>query len=221
MGSQDNDLIFREVDEDLHNDKMKALAKRYGPIVVGVVLVVVAAVAGREAWRYYDTTQRMAAADKYTAARAQVLGDTPDIAAAIEGFARLAEESNSGYRVLARLQQAALLTEQGNRDQALSIYESLSADPSVEETFRDLALILSVMNIGEAADPASVVTRLEPVAAKAGPWRYFARELVAVYAMLADNPALATEELQILADDGSAPAGVRRRAAELLRVIGR
>ena len=220
MGSQDNDLIFREVDEDLHNDKMKALAKRYGPIVVGVALAVVIAVAGREAWQYYDAAQRSAAADQYAAARSQLRGETPDIAAAIKGFAALAGESDGGYRVLARLQQAALLAEQGEPQQAVSVYESLSADPSVAQDFRDLALILSIMNSKAISDPASVVTRLEPVAAKAGPWRYFARELVAVYAHEAGNSALATEELQSLADDSSAPPGLRGRAAELLRVIG-
>lgn len=220
MGSQDNDLIFREVDEDLHNDKMKALAKRYGPIVVGVVLAVVAVVAGREAWQYYDTARRGAAADQYALAQAQLRGETPNIPAAIDGFAALADESTGGYRVLARLRQAALLAKQGERDQAVSIYNSLSGDSSVDETFRDLALILSIMQGEETIDPALAVTRLEPVAAKAGPWRYFARELTAVYAHAAGNSALATEELQILADDSSAPAGVRGRAAELLRVIG-
>ena len=220
MGSQDNDLIFREVDEDLYNDKMKALAKRYGPVIVGVVLVVVAVVAGREAWQYYDAAQRKAAADKYAAAQSQLRGETPNIGGAIEGFAALADESASGYRVLARLQQAALLVEQGDRDQAVSVYDSLSVDPSVEAHFQDLALILSIMNSAEAVDPASVVTRLEPLAVKLGPWRYFARELIAVYASAAGDSALAAEELQILADDSSAPAGMRRRAAELLRVVG-
>ena len=62
--------IFREVDEELKQEHYKKLWKKFGPTVIGVVVVIVAAVGGYQAWQAWDLDRRLDESDRYAAALA-------------------------------------------------------------------------------------------------------------------------------------------------------
>ena len=105
--------IFDEVSEDLRAEKARALLRRYGIVLVGLMLLTLAGV-GLYDWQETQTGQtKSAVADRFIAAQdsAGKSADNPGKAppqSLIDTFAGIAGNGPAGYRVLAGLQLAAL-----------------------------------------------------------------------------------------------------------------
>ncbi len=139
--------------------------------------------------------------------------------AASDAFAVLAEEGDPGYATLARFNIAGLRAERGDLAGAVEIYDEL-AKSAADRTLRDLAVILSATYTLENADPRALMDRLEPLTAAGNPWRYSALELTALLAGRVGDGARQREIFTRLAEDSSAPAGIRARAGEMLLTLG-
>ena len=133
-------------------------------------------------------------------------------------MAKLADDANAGYAMLARFREAAMRREAGEAAAALDIYGSLAEDSSIEQSYRDLAVLLLVMTQAESGDPAALSARLAPLA-EDGPWRHTANEYLGILALRQGDTDAARSRFQAVADDATAPAGARARAAELLRTL--
>jgi len=211
-----SDELFREVDEEVRQEQYFQLWKKYGVYVAGIVFAVVAVAVAVVLWREHQLSQREADGERMLAAIA-VSTEKPD--EALDQFAKLADQGTSGYRLLARLREAALLAQKGDARGAVAIYDGLAADDAQDQIYRDLAKVLAVAHGMAIMDRGEVETRLTPVAADGNPWRYSARELMATAAVASGDGAAAREAFQRLVDDTDAPAGVRARAAEMLAAL--
>ena len=63
-----NENIFREIDEELRTDRMRALWRRFAPFVIGGAIAIVALVAINEGWSWYTNSQSAAASEELYAA---------------------------------------------------------------------------------------------------------------------------------------------------------
>ncbi|MGE5145856.1 MAG: tetratricopeptide repeat protein [Candidatus Eiseniibacteriota bacterium] len=213
-----DDLLFREVDEDLRRDKYAQIWKKYGTLVVAAAIVVVGATAASVWWRDHQRGIREKDGDRYAAATALAEGGKTD--QAITAFTALAQDGTPGYRTLARLREAALLAQKGDAKGAVAAYDALAKDDGTEKTFRDLAVVLATMVTLDSGDPAALTERLKPLTAEDNPWRYSALELTALLAERAGNKKAARDIYTRLADDSEAPGGIRVRARQMLGVLG-
>ncbi|WP_420405726.1 tetratricopeptide repeat protein [Nisaea sp.] len=210
--------IFREIDEELQQEKAARLWKRYGPYVIALAVLIVLGVGGYRFWLSYDATQKAAESARYEAA-AQTLADDP--AAAAEAFGALAQDGNKGYAALAALRQAAALVEAGDVEAAVITYKKLADDQGTPVLFRDLARLLAVTHRIDSGDPAELSREIAALANTTGPWRPLAREAEALIALKAGDKAKAREILEALTADAETPGQLRARATELLSAIGR
>jgi hypothetical protein len=211
--------IFDEVEEDLRADKARRLARRWGGLGLGVVLLAVAAAGGYQGWRWMQARDAAAAANAYLALHRSTEQQGADLAVAAEGFARLATEAPDGYRTLARLRAAALKAETGDAAAALAIYDQLAGD-AAEPLYRDLANLLYVGHALETGDPAQLAARLAPLIQPGNAWQAPARELAALVAIKRGDTAEARQHLQALAADTAATPGLRERAQRLAAGLG-
>ncbi len=209
--------IFREVDEDLKHERYEKLWRRYGNYVIGAAVAVVLVTVGVVWWRDYQTSRQLAQGDSF--ARAMALATGGQRRAAADAFGGLAEEGGLGYATLARFNIAALRAERGDFAGAVAIYDEL-AETAVNETLRDLAVILSATYSLESADPAELSERLAPLTAADNPWRYSALELTALLAGRSGDREREREIFTRIAEDPGAPAGIRSRAGEMLQIRG-
>jgi hypothetical protein len=205
--------IFQEVEEDLRRENLAKLWRRYGPWIIGLAVAIVVATAAVVGWRKYDESQRAALAREY--AQATDLLARADRDAALHAFAAIGAQGG-GYGALARLQEAQLLARAGDDAGAAALYERVAADRSLDQPYRDLAVILLALHGLDSGDPAALTARLEPLTAADNPWRYSALELTGLLAKRAGQTARAREIFAGLADDLQAPLGVRERATQLL-----
>src|SRR5665213_1723393 len=120
--------IFDEVDEDLRAERAQALFKRYGWLLMALVLLVIGAAGAWQGWRWWQTKRDMAAGTAFVAAMnlAQTAGPATDAASrakAIAAFDQVAATAPDGYRILARLRAAALKADAGDLAGAADLYD--------------------------------------------------------------------------------------------------
>jgi len=215
-----SDNLFREIDEDIRQEKYAELWKKYGIYVIIAAVLMVGGVAGYQGWRTYDLNTRETASDRLIGAQELI---PVDPAAAEQTLLGIADDGPDGYAMLARFQSAALIGERGDRDLAAAAYWELSQQ-DIDPMYKDLAIILGTEQIlaktTAPSNPAELLERLEPVAAPGNAWRFSARELQGVIAWQTGDMERTRELFTGLAGNPSAPAGLRARANEILEVIG-
>ena len=215
MADPVQDSLFREIEEDLRQERWAKLWKHYGTYAGGAVLALVLSVAGYQGWRAYDVATRQSDGERFAAALT-LAGDKQSQAAA-EAFAGLAADATAGYALLARFQEAALLAKRGGPAAA---YADLAQDPGVDAVYRDLAVILGAFHEMNGPGAGDLSARLAPLTADGNPWRHSAKELTAVLAVRAGDRTKARALFTALAADATAPQGIRARAGEMLAILG-
>jgi hypothetical protein len=208
--------LFDEVDEDVRREQLKKLWDRYSIYIVAGAFLIVAAVGG---WRGYEYLEAKKAGEAGSAFDAAVeLSEQNKHAEAEAAFTKLAATAPSGYRMLARLRAAA---EVASRDPqaAVKMYDDISADRSVGAAEQDLARIRAAGLLLETATYPTMLQRLEAATAPEATFRHSARELLALSAWRANDTAATRQWLDLIANDGETPSGLRSRAEALQALL--
>jgi hypothetical protein len=217
--------IFDEVDEELRAERAQQLLKRYGGVIVAGALVIVGAAAGWQGWRWYEARQDQAAAAEYLVAMnlanatAAGTSETSRTAAAA-AFAGLTTTAPQGYATLARLREAGLKADAGDLPGALTLWDQVAGDSSADPILRDLASLLWAQHQIDTGDPALLTARLKALAMPANAWHSLAQEQLALLDLRQGKTDQAKAALRQLAQDVTAPSGVRGRASGLLTRLG-
>jgi hypothetical protein len=209
--------IFREIDEELRRDNLGKLWARYGAYVIGLAVVIVVATAAVVGWREYQAGVQRAESVRYAAALDLVSKN--QLSQAADSFSLLAREAGGGQAVLARFQEAALRAKAGDEAAAIGAYKALAQDGSVDVVYRDLATLLAALHELGSADPKSVIAEVAPLSTEGNPWRPSALEITALANLRAGDRAKARDIYKGLADDLTAPQGLRARAAEMIAAL--
>jgi hypothetical protein len=207
--------IFQEVDEEVRRERLKKLWDRYGNYVIAAAAIVVAAVAGWRGWDYWQSKRAGELGAQFDAAL--TLSEQGKHAEAEAAFSRVAADATAGYRVLARLQEAAERAH-SDRRAAVAAYDALAADTSIVRPLRDLAGVRAGFLLVDTASLAEMTQRLEPLAVPDGPFRHSARELLALSAYRVGDAAAAKRWFDAITTDAEAPQGLRARI-EVLRTL--
>ena len=204
--------IFREIDEELRQEKAEKVWRTYGEYVIGGAIAEVVAVAGYNGWQQYEHGQRLEAGAKFATAKALIVENKPRDAAAL--FAALARDSGTAYGRLARFHEAALLIDAGDQASAALAFRALSKDDSLDRPMRDLATILAALNGAE-----SVGADLAPLAEPRSPWRHTALEILGLIAWRQGQLDDAKKNFRRIVDDVDAPTNIRARATQMLALL--
>jgi len=211
------DDIFKEVDEELREERLTKIWKRIGPYVIGILsgaIIITSAVIG---YREYDETQRQNWGVQF--AEAMNLSEEGNWQESLDLFETLTEKTNLGYKTLSLFQAASLYAKNGNKEKALEIYQSLESK-ALDENFRDLATLMLIYLQFDNADPEILEKRIEKLASKGNPWYYNAVELKGFLFAKQKNKEKQIEIFNILSKDNKAPEGVRTRANDMLAILG-
>jgi hypothetical protein len=209
--------IFREVDEDLRRDQLVSFWKRYGATVISGAVLIVVATAGYVGWKEWRANQmeKRTAVLSAALAKARPEEGTPDVKIAGDALAAAAAELGHDQAVIARLYEAGLRARNGQRDEAVVIYDQIAGSGETDALMRDLATLLSVQLQMDAGDPARLGQRIAPLLASGNAWRASATEVAALLAAKAGDNARAEQLFKQLAEDAQTPQGLRTRATEL------
>lgn len=209
--------IFDEVGEDLRRDKLNRLWKRYGVLIIALAVLIVLATAAWRGWEYYAGQQAAANGEAYRAALAKAADG--DHAATAESLLAFATTAPKGYAALARFRAASEHQAAGETDNALAAFDQLAKDGSIPAEMRDLAAIRAAMIAVDREDLAAIKARLAAYDTDISPWRFSARELIALAAVKAAAWDDARAMLDKLKADPNAPQDVASRTGILSGIV--
>jgi hypothetical protein len=208
--------LFDEVDEDVRRDQFKRIWDQYSIFIIAGALLIIAAVGG---WRGYQYLEAKKAAEAGAAFdHAVELSEQDKHSEAEAAFNSLAATAPSGYRLLARLRAAAEVASH-DPQAAAKLYDEISADRSVGASERELAKVRAAGLLLETASYPAMLERLEAAAAPEATFRHTARELLALSAWRANDTTAARKWLDLIANDGETPQGMRSRAEALQALL--
>ncbi len=213
-----SDELFREVDEEVRQDRFQNLWKRYGIYLVIVFVVIVGATVAFVLWRDAQESARQADSARFLEA---VVAEQTERNAAIDQLREIAREGTPGYRFLASLREAALLADGGETGEAVIVFDAVAADEDFEPVYRDITRLLAVAHGMQNMSQGEVEERLAGLAADDSPFRITAREFLAVAAIRGGNPDRAAELLRANIADNEVSRVAQARAGELLATLDR
>ncbi len=217
------DSLFREVSEEVRQEQIKKLWDKYGLYVIVLFVASIVFASGFEGWKSWRDKIRQKDSNAFEAVLMNYNADG-DKAKAIKSFEEVSLKANTGYRDIAVVQQANLLLQGNQKDveDGVNLLLKASKNKSLDIAIRSAAAIAYVnykIDDAKEAEIQALEEMLAPFTEVNNPWRGLSLEAQALLAIKGNNNARAKEILLTIADDASAPEGVRTRARELVSVI--
>jgi hypothetical protein len=205
--------IFQEVDEEVRREQLKKLWDRYGHLAVVAAFLVVAGVAGWRAYSWWEAKKAAESGAEFEAAITLAEGNKHSEAEA--AFAKVAADGTAGYRMLARVREAAELA-QVDAKAAIAAYQQIAADGSAGPVFQDLAALRAAALLIDAGALDEARRELEPLAGNERIFRHSARELLVLAAWRANDAAAAKRWSEMVLGDQQTPNATRTRVEMLM-----
>jgi hypothetical protein len=203
-----NDTIFREVDEELRGDRMRAIWRRFGPFVIGGAVANVLVFAVNEGWNWWQNYNAARSSDQfYTALELAEAGDVEGAQAALY---EVVEQGTGGYPTLARFRQASLLAADGRTAEAVAAYDAL-ATAETNARLREMALVLAAYLLVDAGDVAAVQQRVGGLTGPDSALRGAAREAIGLTQYKAGDLAAALVTFREIGADPQTGQDLRGR----------
>ena len=210
--------VFREVDEDYRRDRMIAFWRRYGAGVLALAILVIAAAAGFNYLHVRAQLNKEADTAQFEALLSGIQpGNEQESIAALAAYASNAKPAEA---TLAMFTEASLRQRVGNFTAAAQVYHQIADGTQASDDLKDLAVVRLGYIAVDMPTPEPLIPRLQGIAGKDSPWRYSAREAIALLTARAGQRESAAKMFSDLAQDPGAPtdlAGRARALAELYR----
>lgn len=215
---RDNEAFYREVDEELRRDQLSKGWQRYGKLIIGGVILLLAAIGGVIYWQHRQEVAAEQRGEVLTDALRQI--QAGQAKQQLPKLDILASEGSPGYRATALLTKANVALQSGDEKTALAALETVSQDQSIAEPFRDLAMVRRTALEFDRLPPDQVISRLKPLAVAGNPWFGTAGELVGLAYLKQGQTKQAAPLFAGLAKDESVPQSIRTRALQMAGALG-
>lgn len=212
-----DDSFIREVNEELRSERMRAVWRRFGPILIGGALALIIGTAGYVGYEYWRNSKAEASGDKFLAALELVSQNKND--EALTALKTLEAEGAGSYPVLAQLRGATLLEQNKDLTGAVSAFDTVAADNKAPVALRDIAKLRAAYILVDNGSYDDVAKRAETLSADGNPMRGSAREVLGLAAYKAGRTDDALKLFQQNADDAAIPANLRQRANVMLDLM--
>jgi hypothetical protein len=211
------DPIFAEVDEEVRRERYKQLWDQYGTYAIAVAFVIVVGIGGWRGYQWWEARRAAEAGAAFEAAAALVEQDKH--AEADAAFAKIAADAPAGYRVLARLREAASAAQRDPKA-AVTIYDQVATDSSAGPVLQDLANLRAGMLLADTETYDALRARLEPLTGADRTFRHTAREILAFSAWRGNNSEAVKRWVDLIVTDAQTPASTRSRIDMLMALTG-
>ncbi len=211
-----NDTFVREVNEELRQERVRALWIRYGTAAIVVAVLIVLGVAGYVLWQRHQAGVAAADGDRLLQASALFAeGKTQEATTLLD---TLAKDGVNAYPALAqmRLAEARVATDPAA---AVAAFDAVANTGGAPQGLRDMAAVRAAYILVDHGALADVRGRVERLTGDAEPLRFPAREALGLAAWKAGDIETARTMFDQLQEDLSAPSGIRRRAGLMQELI--
>ncbi|HWD12847.1 tetratricopeptide repeat protein [Pseudochrobactrum sp. sp1633] len=212
-----DDSFIREVNEELRSEQVRAVWRRFGPILIGGAVAVVIGTAGFVGYEYWREGKAATSGDQFLSALDLASQNKND--EALNALKTLEAEGAGSYPVLAQLRSATLLEQKKDMAGAVSAFDAVAADSKAPVALRDVAKLRAAYILVDTGSYDDVAKRAEVLSADGNPMRGSAREVLGLAAYKAGRADDARKLFQQNADDAAIPANLRQRANTMLDLM--
>lgn len=216
----DGETFLKEVDDELRRAQVTNFFTRYGWWIIASVVLILGAVGGWIWWSGRQNAARENAGETLIAAMTQVEAGNQSAIAAQTQLNTLAENDSEGYRAAALFTRATVQAQGGNAAAAIATLRSIGDDQTLDQVYRDAALIRRTQLEFDTLPPQEAIRRLTPLATGDGAWAGAAGEMVGAAHLKMNRPDLAGPVFVRIARDAKAPTSLRDRAAMMAASLG-
>ncbi|MEO0497145.1 MAG: tetratricopeptide repeat protein [Pseudomonadota bacterium] len=217
MSQNDDDRFVREVNEELRRERMQSAWKNFGPLVIGVAVLIVVVVAGNQFYKYWTESAAARNGDAFAAATAQLEAGNGE-----QGLAALndiAADGTAEYRALAQLRLGNASAKDGELEAALALFNEVAGSGGVPDFLRDFATLRAGQIMVDTASFEEVSAKLTPIAGDGSAYRFSASESIALAAYKAENYGQARERFEALVSTQGTPRALAQRANIMLELM--
>ncbi|NHK27529.1 tetratricopeptide repeat protein [Parvularcula flava] len=198
--------IYREVDQEVEEEKQLRQLKESAPFLIGLAVVVVAVVGG---WQFWNA-QKSNAARTNAAAFSQAV-NTEEPTEALSELTSLRQDAPAGYSALAGFRIAGLEAQNGNTQGAIAALNSVAANDSIPQRLRNLATVKAAyMALDESPDAA--LRQLNGLQEGDSVIAAYAKEIAGLASIEAGNFAAAVTYFEAIPTIEGAPDPIVQRA---------
>lgn len=217
MAEENDGGFFREIEEELRQEKAATFAKQYGPYVIAAVVVLVGGVGGFKAWESHQTSTRIAATDAYISAVREA--DRAGAGDAISALTTAAETGVGGIDQLAGMRLASELADSGDSEGAIAAFQAIVNDADADTDLRALASVnLGSLLLNQGDSPAAIAA-VQALTTQNSAWQHAALEISALAALDSGDVTAARGHLERIINAGDAPSSLRARATTILGTL--
>lgn len=200
--------IFSEINEDIRREQLQRMWKRYSVLIVAGAVLIVAAVGAWRGYEWYEGRRAIEVGTSFQQAMQLGIDGKADESQAL--FQKLAADGTSGYRDMARIQDAIKIATKDAKAGAAA-FQAIAADNSTAPIMKDVAALRAGFILVDTASYEDMRALIEPLTRTDHAFRNSARELLALAAWRAGNKAEAKTWLDQIQNDPTASAGIRDR----------
>lgn len=209
--------FFREVNEEIRQDRTRALWSSYGKLLIAAAVIAVVGAVGYVVWSEYQVAEANASGDRFLAA--VELASAGNLSQSLTEFEALAEDGHGAYRDLARMRVATVHEAQGDPAAAVADFDAIAGDGGAPDAIRDMAAVRAAYILVDTGSVDDVRQRVERLSGDGEPLRYAAREALGTAEWKAGNLAEAKRFFEQLSADQGTPAGIGLRTRVMLDLI--
>ena len=181
-------------------------------------MLILGAVGGWLWWNGRTAAEREAAGENLLAVAGQLSSN--QTAAAGPQIDALVQSDVEGYRAAGLFARATAQSQSGDNRAAIATLRQIGDDQSLNQVYRDAALVRRTQLEFDSLQPQEVIRRLNGLATGGGAWTGAAGELVGVAHLKMNRPDLAGPLFVRIARDPNAPATLRQRAGLMAGSLG-
>ena len=208
--------FINEVEEELRKDEYNRLLKRYGPLLVALIVAIVAGTGFLEYRKYAKDKAARATSASYVAASNKATEGEPEIA--LKEFLEIADKAPAGYAGLSLVRAATLKLETGDRAEAVRLLDQAAVTFEAPRHIQLAQIKAAYILAGDGAY-SDVLSRTATLSAKDAPYEFLARELSGFAALQSGDEAKAREQYGYLESIPGVPATIKERAKQALSLM--
>ncbi len=209
--------FFREVSEDVQNDKLKKIWDTYGLQIIIAVIVVLTIAVSFETFKAWQVKRNETWSDAYAyALNLQAQGKYDE---SLKVLAEIEQKNKGIYSDIAEIQKANVLFEQGKNSEALAKLEQIVNDESVNPKMRHITAVKLASYKLDTAPRAEIEKLLTPLMSEESSWKNIAKEMLAMLEIREGNIEKAKALYTEILNSPDLSDGLKLRVQDMLSAL--
>ena len=206
--------ILRQVDEELRQDRLLSLWRRFRVYLIGGLILLIGSVLGYQINKSVKQSFYEEEVEKYI-----ISSDLVDFNQTIEELGKIENSNQLLISGIAQIKIATLLMENGKKQESKNKLLKIIKDGKADSILTDLAIYFYLMSSLNDVSMDEINTYLTNDKLENSSFKYLFRETAAIKNLLVGNIKLSKEKFDELINDENTPRDIVIRANKFLDTI--